>query len=136
MASPKHPLASKESVSFEELIGCKLMLMPQGEGYRYLFDDELAKRNLYATPAVEISSTEAMLSLAESSDYVTMLPVFAAREHIRSGRLSKINVANCDMQQWSQLAYLKGKALTPQLQMFIDTLRELLPPLQTEPSRL
>ena len=136
VASPKHPLASRESVSFEELIGCKLMLMPQGEGYRYLFDDELAKRNLYATPAVEISSTEAMLSLAESSDYVTMLPVFAAREHIRSGRLSKINVANCDMQQWSQLAYLKGKALTPQLQMFIDTLRELLPPLQTEPSRL
>ena len=58
-----------------------------------------------------------------------MLPVFAAREHIRSGRLSKINVANCDMQQWSQLAYLKGKALTPQLQMFIDTLRELLPPI-------
>lgn len=136
VAAPNHPLASRESVSFEELISCKLMLMPQGEGYRYLFDDELAKRNLYATPAVEISSTEAMLNLAERSDYVTMLPVFAAREHIRSGKLSKINVSDCDMQQWSQLAYLKGKALTPQLQMFIDTLHELLPPLQTEPSKL
>lgn len=136
VASPKHPLAKKARVKFEELIGQQLMLMPQGEGYRYLFDDELAKRNLYATPAVEIASTEAMLNLAERPDYVTMLPVFVAREHIRSGKLSLINVTDCDMQQWSQLAYLKGKALTPQLQLFIDTLCELLPPLQTEPSRL
>lgn len=136
VCSPEHPLAKRKNVKFEELIACKLMLMPQGEGYRYLFDDELAKRNLYAAPAVEISSTEAMLSLTENSDFITMLPVFAARRHIKSGKLSKINVTDCDMQQWSQLAYLKGKALTPQLQKFIDTLHELLPPLQTEPSRL
>ena len=41
-----------------------------------------------------------------------------------------------DMYQWSQLAYLKGKAVTPLLQAFIDTVLELLPPFQTEPSKL
>lgn len=136
VASPSHPLTKKQDVHFIDIINQKLMLMPQGEGYRYLFDDELAKRNLYATPAVEISSTQAMLSLAENSDYITMIPVFAARKHVRNGTLGVINVTDCELQQWSQLAYLKGKALTPQLELFIETLHELLPPLQTEPSKL
>lgn len=136
VCAPNHPLAKKKEVHFDEIIKQKLVLMPQGEGYRYLFDDELAKRNLYATPAIEIASTEAVLSLVQRSDYVAMLPVFVAREYIRNNKLSLIKAEDCDMQQWSQLAYLKGKAMTPQLELFINTLHELLPPRQTEPSKL
>ena len=43
--------------------------------------------------------------------------------------MAEIPVKDCDMYQWSQLAYLKGKAITPQLQRFIDTASELLPPI-------
>ena len=110
--------------------------MPQGEGYRYLFDDELAKRNLYAVPSIEIANTETIIKLATRENYVTMLPVFAAREYVRSGKLVHLQIPNCDMQQWSQLVYLKGKAITPQMQTFIDTVLELLPPAQTEPCKL
>ena len=130
VANPKNRLAGKEAVSFEELIGERLILMPPGEGYRYLFDDELAKRNLFAVPSIEIANTETIIRLTLEADYVTMLPVFAAREYINRGELAALNIPEVELQQWSQLVYLKGKAITPQMQMFMDTVLELLPPIQ------
>ncbi len=130
VANPKNRLAGKEAVSFEELIGERLILMPPGEGYRYLFDDELAKRNLFAVPSIEIANTETIIRLTLEADYVTMLPVFAAREYINRGELAALNIPEVELQQWSQLVYLKGKAITPQMQMFMDTVLELLPPIR------
>ncbi len=126
VANPKNRLAGNESVSFEQLIGERLILMPPGEGYRYLFDDELAKRNLYAVPSIEIANTETIIKLTLEEDYVTMLPVFAVRNYIKEGRLAALNIPGVELQQWSQLVYLKGKAITPQMQMFMDTVLELL----------
>lgn len=136
VTNPSNPLAAKESVPFEEIANQKLILMPQGEGYRYLFDDELAKRNLFISPALEIASTQTTIRLLKADNYVAMLPIFVAREHIRAGTLSQIKVPECDMYQWSQLVYLKGKAITPLLQAFIDTSLELLPPYKESPSEL
>jgi DNA-binding transcriptional LysR family regulator len=130
VANPKNRLAGKEAVSFEELIGERLILMPPGEGYRYLFDDELARRNLFAVPSIEIANTETIIKLALAEDYITMLPVFAVRGYVKEGKLAAINIPGVELQQWSQLVYLKGKAITPQMQMFMDTVLELLPPIQ------
>ena len=129
VTNPENPLADKEEVTFEEITREKLILMPTGEGYRYLFDDELAKRNLFVTPSIEIANTDTIMRLTRTSNYVTMLPVFEVRKSIEEGSLKKINVPECEFNQWSQLAYLKGKAMTPQLQVFIDTVLELLPPI-------
>ncbi len=129
VTNPENPIAEKEEVTFEEIIKEKLIIMPPGEGYRYLFDDELAKRNLFATPAIEIANTDTIMRLTRTSNYVTMLPLFEVRKSIQEGSLKQINVPECEFNQWSQLAYLKGKAMTPQLQVFIDTVLELLPPI-------
>ena len=130
IANPKNRLAKKKTVNFEDIIGERLILMPPGEGYRYLFDDELAKRNLYAMPSIEIANTETILKLVTAEDYVTMLPVFAVRKYLSEGTLAALNIPGLELQQWSQLVYLKGKAITPQMQMFMDTVLELLPPIQ------
>ena len=130
VANPKNKLAKKKAVSFEDIIGERLILMPPGEGYRYLFDDELAKRNLYAMPSIEIANTETILKLVTTEDYVTMLPVFAVRKYVSEGTLAALDIPGLELQQWSQLVYLKGKAITPQMQMFMDTVLELLPPIR------
>lgn len=130
VTNPENPLAQRTRVSFEEITKEKLILMPPGEGYRYLFDDELAKRNIFVTPSIEIANTDTIMRLTRSSNYVTMLPIFEVRKSIQEGSLKMINVPECDFNQWSQLAYLKGKAMTPQLQVFIDTVLELLPPIR------
>ena len=130
VANPKNRLAGRKDVSFEEIIRERLILMPLGEGYRYLFDDELAKRNLFAVPSIEIANTETIIKLTLEADYITMLPVFAARKYLHEGSLVALPIPDLEMQQWSQLIYLKGKAITPQMQMFMDTVLELLPPIQ------
>ncbi len=130
VANPKNKLAKKKAVSFDDIIGERLILMPPGEGYRYLFDDELAKRNLYAMPSIEIANTETILKLVTTEDYVTMLPVFAVRKYVSEGTLAALDIPGLELQQWSQLVYLKGKAITPQMQMFMDTVLELLPPIR------
>lgn len=136
VANPNNALTKAQQLTFEDIITEKLILMPQGEGYRYLFDDELAKRNLFAHPSVEVANTETIMRLTIESDYVTMLPVFVVRKAVREGLLTPLNVEGVDMKQWSQLVYLKGKAMTTQLELFMQTLDELLPPIQTEPSKL
>lgn len=137
VTNPESAIAAKEEIEIEDLIKEKLILMPQGEGYRYLFDDELLKRNLFASPSLEIADTETTIKILLSSpDYIAMLPIFVARKYVRNGLLSVVNVKTDLMKQWSQLAYLKGKAVTPQLQAFMNTVTELLPPIQTEPSKL
>ncbi|MCH5198906.1 MAG: LysR family transcriptional regulator [Oscillospiraceae bacterium] len=129
VANPKNRLAVKKEADFEELINEPLILMPPGEGYRYLFDDELTKRNLLTAPSIEIANTEAIIKLTLHENYITMLPVFAARSYIKEGLLKEVNIKGTDMKQWSQLIYLKGKAITPQMQLFMDTVLELLPPI-------
>lgn len=137
VTNPANPLADSKDITIEQLIKEKLILMPQGEGYRYLFDDELLRRNLIANPALEIADTETIIKiLLHSPDYITMLPIFVARKYVHEGLLSVVDVQTDTMRQWSQLAYLKGKAMTPQLQAFVNTVLELLPPIQTEPSKL
>lgn len=137
VTNPENPIVKDDKeLSFEDLVDEKMILMPQGEGYRYLFDDELAKRNLFVTPSLEIASTETTIRLLKADNYIGMLPIFVAREHIRAGQLKQVKVKNCDMYQWSQLVYLKGKAITPLLQAFIDTVMEMLPPFSATPSEL
>lgn len=133
VCNPVHPYATGKKVEIEEIINEKLILMPQGEGYRYLFDDELMKKNLYVTPSLEMSDTNAIMNiLKNSADYISMLPEFEVRKEIKEARLSVVNVnTSVVLKQWSQLVYLKGKAVTPQLQAFISTLQELLPPIKT-----
>ena len=132
VCNPQNRLAGKSKLTFEELITERLLLMPPGEGYRYLFDDELAKRNLYASPALELADSETILKLVLAENYVTRLPVFVVRDYIRDGRLRELKIPGVEMQQWSQLVYLKGKAVTPQMQMFVDTVLELLPPMKEQ----
>ncbi|MBQ7638335.1 MAG: LysR family transcriptional regulator [Clostridia bacterium] len=129
VANPKNALAGRTDATFEELINERLILMPPGEGYRYLFDDELAKRNLYAVPSIEIANTETIIKLTLEENYISMLPVFAARSYLKSGKLKEVGIKDADMKQWSQLVYLKGKAITPQMQKFVETVLELLPPI-------
>ena len=134
VANPSHPFADGRKVTMNEIVEQKLILMPQGEGYRYLFDDELLKKNLFVNPEFEISDTMTIFKILETApEYISMLPEFEVRNAVAQGRLAKINVdTESKLRQWSQLVYMKGKAVTPQLQAFISTVEELLPPLRDE----
>ena len=133
VSNPNGHLSLRDIVTFEELKNETLIMMPSGEGYRYLFDDELAKRNLFAEPFLELVDTDTIIRMVQEHDYVSLLPVFATRKAVNAGKIKLLNVENMELYQWSQLIYLKGKAITPQIRAFIDTTLELLGPVNTIP---
>jgi len=133
VANPGNHLVGQSNVTFEDINKETLIMMPVGEGYRYLFDEELAKRNLTANPFLELVDTDTIIHMITENDYVSLLPIFAIRKHVNAGRLKILAVNSMELYQWSQLAYLKGKAITPQIQAFIDTTLDMLGPENTIP---
>ena len=121
---PSNPLCRKESVKFEELLGEDFILKPKGENYRSLFDGLLVDHNTLILPKIELENSDMIMRLLMKEPYVSVLPEFCVRKYLKSGKLAKINVEDSEMYQYSQLAYLKGKAIPPHLQCFIDTILE------------
>lgn len=120
VTNPANPIGKKDSVSFKELAGEKFILMPKGENYRSLFDNELVKHEMTVTPAIELVNTDMIMRLLMKEKYVSILPEFSVRKYLKSGKLAKVNVTDTDMYQYSQLAYLKGKVIMPHIQRFIE----------------
>jgi len=125
VTNPGNPFSKKETVYFKELENERFILMPKGENYRELFDNELVKNEMSIRPAIELENTDMIMRLLMKENYVSILPEFSVRKYLKSGKLAKINVDDIDMYQYSQLAYLKGKAIMPHVQKFIDTILEL-----------
>lgn len=121
---PLAPIARKDKIAFEELIDEQFILMPKGENYRSLFDNELVEHGINIEPTIELENTDMIMRLLMKEPYVSILPEFSVRKYLKSGKLVKLNVEDCDMCQYSQLAYLKGKTVPPHMQCFIDTILE------------
>lgn len=124
VTNPENLIAKRESVGFKELENERFILMPKGENYRMLFDNELVKHEMSVHPVIELENTDMIMRLLMKENYVSILPEFSVRKYLKSGKLAKINVEDIDMYQYSQLAYLKGKAIMPHVQRFIDTILE------------
>ena len=124
VTNPAHPLGNN-TVKFKDLSKERFILMPKGENYRALFDNELVKNDIIIRPAIELENTDMIMRLLMKETYVSILPEFSVRKYLKSGKLVKIDVSDVDMCQFSQLAYLKGKAIMPHVKRFIDTILEL-----------
>ncbi len=124
VTNPENPLAKRGSVEFSELAKEDLILMPKGENYRTLFDNELVKYGITVEPAVEVVNTDTIIKLLAAGPYVSLMPEFAVRKSIKDGLICPVNVEGLDLCQYSQLAYLKGKVITPHIRGFIDTILE------------
>lgn len=121
---PTNPIIEKGEVTFSELSDERFILMPKGENYRSLFDKELVEHSLNIKPSIELENSDMIIHLLMNEPYVSVLPEFSVRKYIKTGGLKKIDVTDTDMYQFSQLAYLKGKAIPPHMQCFIDTILE------------
>lgn len=124
VTNPDNPICKKSAIKFRDLENERFILMPKGENYRALFDNELVKNEISITPVIELENTDMIMRLLMKENYVSLLPEFSVRKYLKSGKLAKVNVDDIDMYQYSQLAYLKGKAIMPHVQRFIDTILE------------
>ncbi len=124
VANAKSKFAGVKNLSIKDIINKPFILTEYGQGYRRVFDKELAKKSLEIAPILEIGRTDMITSLIAQSDMISFLPDFVTKDLILSGDLCYLDVCDMNTEVWKQLIYHKNKWLSKALKTFIDYIKE------------
>lgn len=124
VAAAETKFAYRKNLSIKDIINEPFILTEYGQGYRRVFDAELAKRSLEITPALEIGRTDIITSMVVQSNMISYLPDFVTKPLIDSGELCYLDVRDFNIEIWKQLIYHKNKWMSKSLKTFIDYVKE------------
>lgn len=124
VAASNSRLAGADGLSVSDIINEPFILTEYGQGYRRVFDIELAKRSLEITPILEIGRTDIITSMVSKSRSISYLPDFVTKPLIESGELCYLSVCDFSIDIWKQLIYHKNKWVSKSLRTFIDYVKE------------
>ena len=124
VASSGSKFAGKKNLSVKDIINEPFILTENGQGYRRVFDKELAKKSLEITPDLEIGRTDIITSLVAQGDMISFLPDFVTRDLIDGGKLCYLDVTDINAEIWKQLIYHKNKWMSRSIKAFIDYVKE------------
>ena len=79
VASSTSRFAGKKNLSIKDIINELFVLTEYGQGYRRVFDRELAKKSLEIAPVPEIGRTDKITALLAESDMISYLPDFVTK---------------------------------------------------------
>ena len=115
--------AKQKKLTINDIINEPFILTEYGQGYRRVFDRELAKRSLEITPVLEIGRTDIITRLLAESNMISFLPDFVTKESVDSGKLCYLDISDMNIDIWKQLIYHKNKWISKSLKLFIDFLK-------------
>ncbi len=124
VAGSNSKFAGKKNLSIKDIINEPFILTEYGQGYRRVFDRELAKKSLEITPVLEIGRTDIITSMIAQSNMISYLPDFVTKPLIESGELTYLDVCDMNIDIWKQLIYHKNKWLSRSMKAFIDYVKE------------
>ena len=124
VANANSRYAGMRGLSMKEIAEEPFILTEYGQGYRRVFDKELAKKSLDITPVLEIGRTDIITNILCESDMISYLPDFVTREAIEAGKLCYLDVADMNLDIWKQLIYHKNKWMSKSLKTFINYIKE------------
>lgn len=119
VASAGSKFAGAEGLSVRDIINEPFILTEYGQGYRRVFDRELAKMSLEITPVLEIGRTDIITAMLAESNMISYLPDFVTKPLIDAGALCYLDVCDVNIDIWKQLIYHKNKWLSKSLKAFI-----------------
>ena len=124
VAGADSPFAGKHGLSVRDIVNEPFILTEYGQGYRRVFDRELAKRSLEISPVLEIGRTDIITSMVAQSNMLSYLPDFVTKPLIKAGRLCYLDVCDMNIDIWKQLIYHKNKWMSKSLKTFIEYVTE------------
>lgn len=120
VTSAASALAAEKNIPLERLLQEPLYLTEQGVSYRYAMEQALAARGLALHPRLEVGNTDVILRFLRAGRGISFLPEYVIREDVAQGQLVILDTQCPEIVQWSQLAYLRGKYITPQMRCFLE----------------
>lgn len=124
VANTYSKFAGAHNLSITDIINEPFILTEYGQGYRRVFDRELAKHSLSINPVLEIGRTDIITSIVSQSNMISFLPDFVTKPLIDAGELCYLDVCDLNMDIWKQLIYHKNKWISKSLKLFIDYIKE------------
>lgn len=124
VANAKSKFAGAKKISIHDIINEPFILTEYGQGYRKVFDKELAKKSLEISPILEIGRTDMITNLITKGDMISFLPDFVTKDMVEAGKLCYLDVCDMNVEIWKQLIYHKNKWLSKSLKVFIDYIKE------------
>ncbi len=124
VAPSGHPLVSEKCVSLDAILSEPMILTEKSISYRYELEQLLAQKGYELHPVLEAGNTDLIVKMLLNSGGISFIPYYAIKDYIDSGRLSVIKCSDVDIQVFTQLIYHKRKWMTPQLEIFIEILKE------------
>ena len=125
VTSASSKFADKKNLSIKDIINEPFVLTEFGQGYRRVFDKELAKRSLEILPVLEIGRTDIITTVLAQGNMISFLPDFVTKEKVDSGELCYLDICDMDIAICKQLIYHKNKWLSGSLKAFISYLKEV-----------
>ncbi|MBR6815960.1 MAG: LysR family transcriptional regulator [Clostridia bacterium] len=120
VANPRGKFACAGKLSVRDIIDEPFILTEYDQGYRRVFDRELAKQSLFISPTLEIGCTDIITAMVAKSDMLSYLPDFVTKPLVDIGALSYLDVEDFHIDVWKQLIYHKNKWISGSLRTFID----------------
>lgn len=120
VASANSRFAGVQNLSIRDIINEPFILTEFGQGYRRVFDRELAKRSLEIKPVLEIGRTDIITAILAQRDMISYLPDFVTKPLVDTGALCYLDVQDFKIDIWKQLIYHKNKWISRSLRAFID----------------
>ena len=115
--------AGKRGLKIDDIVNEPFILTEYGQGYRRVFDKELAKRSLDITPVLEIGRTDIITHVLAESNMISYLPDFVTKDLIETGALCYLDVVDMNVEIWKQLIYHRNKWMSKSLKTFIDYIK-------------
>ena len=123
VASSKSKFAGKKNIKMKDIVNEPFVLTEYGQGYRRVFDKELAKKSLDITPVLEIGRTDIITHIISKSNMISYLPDFVTKDLIESGELCYLDVSDMQIDIWKQLIYHKNKWMSKSLKTVIEYIK-------------
>ena len=117
--------AGKKGLSIRDIAQEPFILTEYGQGYRRVFDRELAKRSIDITPILEIGRTDMITSLLTKSNMISFLPDFVTKPLVDEGVLCYLDICDMHVEIWKQLIYHKNKWMSKSLKTVIEYIKDL-----------
>ncbi len=123
VASSNSKFAKKRGISVRDIANQPFIMTEYGQGYRRVFDKELAKKSLEINPVLEIGRTDIITSMIAQSEVLSFLPDFVTKPLVDSGELCYLDVCDLNVEIWKQLIFHKNKWMSKSLRVFIEYIK-------------
>lgn len=104
----KHRLVKKKEISVDELDSERWILFERGASIRRATDDFFKKVKVVPEMSLESNDTYFIKMMIERGLGVSLLPMWAVREEIKSGKLAKVKIIGHELKRSVAMVSLKG----------------------------